>query len=140
MQNIYNLAQKMQQNVDGTTPTSNYDPTYGEYEEVFVDPASIALISTILLNMIKLLQGCRNTSSEAVAVAHNPNIFQRRALKRELRREVGGGLDKEALRNKYYNEIREQGAQITEPEMEGLYDDYSTYATMEYRGDSRDFT
>ncbi len=136
MQNIYSLAQKMQHNVDGTTPTSDYDPTYGEYQEVFVDPASIAIISTILLNMIKLFQGCNNTSSEAVAVAHSPNIFQRRALKRELRREVGRGLANEALRNKYYNEIREQGAQITEPEMEGLYDDYNAYTTMEYRDGS----
>ena len=76
---------------------------------------------------------CKNTSSQATNVSHNPNLFQRRALKREIRKEVGGGIDNEALRNKYYNEIRERGAHITEPEMVGLYDDYTAYSTMEYR-------
>ncbi len=141
MQNIYALAEKIQQKVDGTTPTANYDPTYDEYEEVLVDPASIALMSTIILNLIKLIQGCRNSSNQATTVAHSPNYFQRLALKRELRREIGAGTQYEALRNKYYNEIRNQGAQITESEMEGLYNDHNAYTTMEYRvDDSRDFT
>jgi len=140
MQNINTLAEKIQQNIDGVTPTTNYDPTYSEYQEVLVDPVSIALVSTIILNVIKLIQGCKKNQTEATQVSHNPNLFQRRALKREIRKEVGGGIDNEALRNKYYNAIRQEGTQITEFQMGGLYDDYSGYTTMQYRTDNSSYT
>ena len=146
MDNILALAQKIQQNVDGKSqeapklkfsPSSYYND-YSEYQEVFVDPASIALMSTVILNVIKLIKVCRNDSSQAVQVVHKPNLLQRRALKRAIREELG--VEEFALRSKYYKEIMKQGTQITESEMEGLYDDHDAYSTMEYRDNSGDST
>lgn len=143
MKNIDILARKIQHSVDGTEPPKK--PTYligaaalsyfdnkDSYEEVLVDPVSIAILSTILVNVFKLWKACHKNSAEALEVAHDPNIFERRALKREIRKEVGSGNEHATLRNKYYNEIRNEGTTLTDSDMEELYDDFDGYATMEY--------
>ncbi len=95
-----------------------------------IDPISIALATKIILNVFKLIQGCRKNQSEAIEVAHDPSLSDRRLLKIAIRDEVG--FSKFALRKRYYDEIIKQGSETTDSEMEGLYDDYSGYATMEF--------
>jgi len=138
MQNIDALATKIQKAVDGTEKDKTY--TYlgsDKYQQVFVDPVSIAIISTILVNVVKLFQECRKNKDEALQVSHNPGLFERRALKRTIREAVGGGQFE--LRKKYYDEIRNHGTEITDLEMEGIYDDYGAYSTMQYKEQCPDF-
>lgn len=149
MNNINSLAEKIQYKIEKTNPpiihqhTESFQTNYGlshvssndkEYKPVvIVTAAGITLASSIIINVLKLIRACKNNSYEATTVAHRPNLFQRRALKRAIHQEVGGDLD---LRREYYNEILKQGTKITPSEMEGLYED-SGYATMEYKeGDS----
>jgi hypothetical protein len=57
----------------------------GEMHEVFIDPATISVVISVISAVIKLYQGCRKTPEEATVAMKDPNWQQRWKLKRLTR-------------------------------------------------------
>jgi len=54
-------------------------------ESAALDPASIGAFIEILIGIVSLFQGCKQTPAQAVASARNPGLFQRLRLRNHLR-------------------------------------------------------
>lgn len=94
----------------------------GERIPVFVDPATLMMIMTIISGVIKALQECRKNRQEAVKVAYNPGPVEKRVLKRQIRKNLGW---RKSLTegNKYYNAILAEGLEITPQDMDNAYNE-----------------
>src|SRR3989337_709252 len=57
--------------------------------QVAIDPASIALISSIVLEVIKIIQGCRKTPEETVDMVQSPIAKEVNIVKTVVRRRMG---------------------------------------------------
>ena len=95
-------------------------------QEVFFDPATITLITTIVLQVIKLIKHCTKDSEtpekEALEVAHRPSYRAERQLNRILRKKLGWKKYwKEGT--KYKEAILDEGKTLTKEDILGLYTD-----------------
>ena len=103
-------AKLKEQNVDETS------------QEVFFDPVTISVVTTILLQIIKLIKHCTANGEEAVEVAHNPSHANKRQLKVAVRRQLGWWKYwREG--DKYMEAILDEGKTLTKQDMLGLYTD-----------------
>jgi len=121
MNNIEKLANKLNNDI--------YNDGKDE-QQVFVDPASITLIVTLIVELIKLFNNCKKDEEEALQVAHTPTTRERRLLKREIRKKLGWG--NWVLRQQYYEQILNHGTTVNYDQMKGLYADKSAYTTLAY--------
>ena len=91
----------------------------GTDEEVFIDPASIALYITIITTVVKLVKRCREAKSVPES-ASQPTRWEQAVVKRVVRRKLGWKQyfkkGKEITRS-----VFEVGAGSTEEEIEELY-------------------
>jgi hypothetical protein len=96
-------------------------------ENVFIDPATAALIGSVVIELIKAIVECRKAKKmkeqEVLEVAHNPNERQKRAIRRTLRRKLGR---KRYLQEgfQYENSIIKSTQTITQEELESIFKDY----------------
>lgn len=88
-------------------------------EEVFVDPASVMLYTTIITKTIKLLKRCKE-AHEVAYVADNPSKKEIAIIRRIVRREIG--LFKYLKNgNSIVNSVIEEGKRATNAELRQLY-------------------
>lgn len=113
---IENIAQKVQ------------DKLVKE-QKVFVDPATIMLIITLVSTIISAIQKCKAKPEEAVVVAHHPTPREEKLLKRKIRQQLGWiKYWKEG--QQYYEAVRATGKELTIQDFE---QSYGELRTMEYR-------
>jgi len=88
-------------------------------QAVFIDPASIALYATIIMEVIKIVKRCRE-SKDVPEAAENPTRFEQAVVKRITRRQVGW---REYYRScvKITQSVFEVAAGSTPEEIEELY-------------------
>ena len=104
----------------------NREYSYDEnrkYIPVIVDPASIIMVTSVIIEVIKLIKRCR-TERETINVAHNPSSFEKRVLYRIIRKKLGW---KEYFRNRHTlaNSILNTGASMSEDKIFNLFEEVS---------------
>jgi hypothetical protein len=57
--------------------------------EVVFDPITISLIASIVIEVVKLLKGCKRNEDDVVRTVQSPNIIERRVLRRIVRKKLG---------------------------------------------------
>jgi hypothetical protein len=90
-------------------------------QQVFIDPASIALYMSIIVQVVKLVKACREAHSVPTS-AQQPTRFERNSVKRIVRRKLG------FIRNlregkKLVQSIFDVGAGSTVGEIDQLYNE-----------------
>jgi len=65
----------------------SYNKT-GDQEEVFIDPASLVVYATIIMEVIKIAKRCREAQSVPTS-AQQPTRFEQQVVKRVVRRKLG---------------------------------------------------
>lgn len=91
-----------------------------KHQEVFFDPATIALITKIVIDVIRLMKSCRKTDNDAVRTVHHPDRRELITLRRIIRRRIG-------VRNyirhgsSLMNAILEQGKFTSHNEVKYIY-------------------
>jgi hypothetical protein len=106
METINNLAERVKGNL-GT-------------QEVVIDPMTMMLIASIVIEVIKAIKKCREKPQEAVTLVKYPNDREKKVLKRHVRRKLGlVKYWKEG--NQYCNALLTTGQQVTTQEIVNAY-------------------
>jgi hypothetical protein len=98
-------------------------------QKVFVDPATIMLIITLVSTIISAIQKCKAKPEEAVVVAHHPTPREEKLLKRKIRQQLGW-VKYWREGQQYYEAVRSTGKDLTIQDFEQSYDELQT---MEFR-------
>ena len=89
----------------------------GRDEEVFVDPATLILISKISVTLIRLIKGCKESREERHATVNTPTLDDEKLLKRVVRRQLGW-VKYMRTGGKVIKAIKEVGLELNEAELE----------------------
>ncbi len=90
---------------------------------VFTDPATLMMIMALVNGIIKAIMECRKQKKEqAIQVAKKPSWFQKRTLKRHIKRHLG--KEKYAEEGDYYyNALLDEAQFLTEEDIDNVYKD-----------------
>ena len=93
----------------------------GQQEEVFVDPATIMLMASVVSEIVKRVRKCRQSDSVPES-AQKPTMFEKAVVKRITRRKMG---IRKYLRDgkKVMKAVFDVGAGSTGEEIQELYDE-----------------
>ena len=98
-------------------------------QKVFVDPATIMLIITLVSTIISAIQKCKSKPEEAVLVAQYPDPREQRMLKKTIRKKLGWiKYWKEG--DSYYEAVVATGKNLTAGDFDVAYGELRT---MEFR-------
>lgn len=89
-------------------------------QKVFVDPATIMLIITLVSTIISAIQKCKKEPENAVMVAHYPTHKEERLLKRKIRQHLGFVKYWKDGEN-YFQAIRTTGKELTISDFEDSF-------------------
>lgn len=106
------VVEKIYNNLVGSVTKKNV--------EFKLDQETIEKIGAIVLEIVALFQSCKKTPEEAVQVAHNPGVGDKRRMRRVVRKELGlfkylreGG--------EYYDAVLKTGYDLTLDDMVEAY-------------------
>lgn len=92
----------------------------GENPTVFVDPATIFAIISVITQVVKLYQSCQKTPEAAKTAMESPNLLQRWKLRRIARQELAKSHSDEHV-SSIVNGVLKQGKVLTPEEVAQLY-------------------
>ena len=100
---------------------TDYNSKNKQAYKVAVDPATIMLVGSIIIDIIKLIKKCK-TEKEVIETAKKPSVFENRTLYRVIRRRLGW---RKYFNNRHAiaNSIRNKGASLTEEEVFQLFEE-----------------
>jgi hypothetical protein len=82
------------------------------------DPATIAVIATLIIQVVQLWRNCHKTPVEVVEASKNPTRLQKFKLRRMARQELGNSYNEYG--DSVVNAILEAGKEVTEEDIEGV--------------------
>ena len=94
----------------------------GENPTVFVDPATIFAIISVITQVIKLYQGCQKSPEAAKVAMASPNMIQRLKLRRIARQQLAKNHSDEHV-GAVVNGVLKQGKVLTYEEVTQLYEE-----------------
>ncbi len=106
------IQQKATEVAMNVSPENPDGPT-----EVFIDPATIALVVQVIIGVVKLYRECRQTHEEAAFNMQEPGWWTRRKLWRLVKEQVPADQDREAV----YDEILRSGKTVTPDDVAQMY-------------------
>ncbi len=90
-------------------------------QQVVFDPMTAILIAKLAIDLIKMIQKCREKPQDAVTLVHFPSEREQKVVKRKLRRELGFfKYLKEG--EAYYQAVLATGRETTGQDLEDAYD------------------
>lgn len=91
--------------------------------EVFVDPATILLTAKIILTLVSLYKNCKKKPIEASMSCQQMSFIEKRIIKREVRKQMGGVKYLSNGGSKLADKIISRAQRINTQEMESLYEE-----------------
>jgi hypothetical protein len=89
-------------------------------QQVVFDPMTAILIAKLAIDLIKMIQKCREKPQDAVTLVHLPNDKEKRLVKRKIRQTIGWvKYFKEG--DKYYEAVLSTGRDATAQDLEDAY-------------------
>lgn len=82
------------------------------------DPATIAVIATLIIQIVQMWKDCKKTPDESVVMSKNPTILQKFRLRRMTRQELGNSYNEYG--DSVVKAILETGKEATEEDIEGV--------------------
>lgn len=82
------------------------------------DPATIAVIAMLIMQVVKMWKDCRKTPDEVVTSFHNPTLLQKFRLRRMTRQELGNSYNEYG--DSVVKAILETGKEATEEDIESV--------------------
>ncbi len=89
-------------------------------QQVVFDPMTAILIAKLAIDLIKMIQKCREKPQDAVTLVHFPSAKEQKVVKRRLRRSLGWvRYLKEG--DKYFQAVLATGRETTGQDLEDAY-------------------
>lgn len=91
--------------------------------EVFIDPATIILCIKVISTLVSLYKNCKKKPIEASMSCQQMSFIEKRIIKREVRKQMGGVKYLSNGGSKLADKIISRAQRINTQEMESLYEE-----------------